>query len=137
MGTWEGGWDGLASAVRVRLPSMQSARLQQSPSAAPFAHPALDAPACASRSHLISDLKLEREQLWRIALRSPMRHRILRRTAERDPDGRTLLARQSENHVVSETKRENSSDLANPGLDHAKFVSHEINSNRKSQPPTQ
>ena len=97
MGTWEGGWDGLASAVRVRLPSVQSARLQQSPSAAPFAHPALDSPACASRSHLISDLKLER-----------------------DPDGRTLLARQSENHVVSETKRENSSDLANPGLDHAR-----------------
>ena len=46
-----------------------------------------------------------------------MRHHILRRTAERDPDGRTFLARQSENDVGSETNRENSSDLAHPRLD--------------------
>ena len=56
VGTWEGGWDGLASAVLVRLPSVQSARLQRSSSGAPLAHPALDSPACASRSCPFSDL---------------------------------------------------------------------------------
>ena len=60
VGTWEGGWDGLASALRARLPSAQSARLQRSQSDDPCGHPALDLPACASTSHSISDLQLER-----------------------------------------------------------------------------
>ena len=62
-----------------------------------------------------------------------MRHHIVRRTAERDPDGRTLLARQSENDVVSETNRENSSDLANLGLDHVPTVTSEQNGKVRGQ----
>ena len=52
VGTWEGGWDRLASAFRVRLPSVQSARLQRSSFAAPFAHQALDSSACAGEAAL-------------------------------------------------------------------------------------
>ena len=52
VGTWEGGWDRLASTFRLRLPSVQSARLQRSSFAASFAHQALDSSACAGEAAL-------------------------------------------------------------------------------------
>ena len=50
--TWDGCWDGLANAVRVRSPSASSAPLQRTPSAAPSYHPALDLPACAREASI-------------------------------------------------------------------------------------
>ena len=119
VGTWEGGWDGLASAVLVRLPSVQSARLQRSSSGAPLAHPALDSPACASRSCPFSDLQLQREQLSRIGLHGWMANRTLHPTMEPDLRGRTARDLQSRNKAGSETYRDKTSDLAQLGLDHA------------------
>ena len=119
VGTWEGGWDGLASAVLVRLPSVQSARLQRSSSGAPLAHPALDSPACASRSCPFSDLQPQREQLSRIGLHGWMANRTLHPTMEPDLRGRTARDLQSRNKAGSETYRDKSSDLAQLGLDHA------------------
>ena len=118
MGTWEGGWDGLASAVRVRLPPAQSVRLLRSSSAAPFAHPALDSPAAPRDSHLFSDFQLERDKLSRNGLRSGLANRKLSATAEPDLDGRIARGLQSRHKTLSETYREEFSDLGQLGLDH-------------------
>ena len=119
VGTWEGGWDGLASAVRVRLPLVQSARLQRSSSGDPLAHPALDSPACASRSCPFSDLQLQREQLSRNGLHGWMANRTLHPTMEPDLRGRTARDLQSRNKRLYDTYREELSDLGHLGLDHA------------------
>ena len=122
VGTWEGGWDGLASAVRVRLPPAQSVRLLRSSSAAPFAHPALDSPAAPRDSHLFSDFQLERDKLSRNGLRSGLANRKLSATAEPDLDGRIARGLQSRHKTLSETYREEFSDLAHLGLDHVTGV---------------
>ena len=122
VGTWEGGWDGLASAVRVRLhvPPAQSVRLLRSSSAAPFAHPALDSPAAPRDSHLFSDFQLERDKLSRNGLRSGLANRKLSATAEPDLDGRIARGLQSRHKTLSDTYREALSDLGQLGLDHVR-----------------
>ena len=95
VGTWEGGWDRLASAAWVRLPSVQSARLQRSSSAAPFAQPALDSPACTPRSCPFPELWLERGQLSQNGLRSGLANRKFSATAEPALGGRTACGLQS------------------------------------------
>ena len=52
VGTWNGGSDGLTSAVRVQIPSASSKPLDRSSSAAPSAHPALASPAWRPSSKL-------------------------------------------------------------------------------------
>ena len=101
----------------MRLPSVQSVRLQRSQSDDPFGHPALDSPASASRSCSFSDLQAAHEHISRNGLRSPMRNRELRRTTESDLDGRTACDLQPRYKVVSETNREEFSDLGHLGLD--------------------
>ena len=94
VGTWEGGWDGLASAVRARLPSAQSARPLRSQLVDPFGHAALGSPVCATRSHCFSDLQLQRDQLLRNGLHSGLANRKLSATMEPDLRRRTVRSRQ-------------------------------------------
>ena len=78
--TWKCGRDGLASAVRARLPSARPARLQRSSSGAPSAHPVLDSPASAGEAALLltssSSASSFRETgfivAWRIASSRPL-----------------------------------------------------------------
>ena len=94
VGTWEGGWARLASAVRVRLPSVQSARLQRSSFAAPFAHQALDSSAWRRRSCPFSHIQLAHDQLSENGLHSGLGNRKLSATMKPDLDGRTVLGLQ-------------------------------------------
>ena len=119
VGTWEGGWDGLASAVRARLPSAQSARLQRLQLDDPFGHPALDSPVCATRSHCFSDLQLQRDQLSTNGLHSGRANREISATMEPNLSGRTVRGLQSRHKALSETYREKFSDLAKLQLDQA------------------
>jgi len=119
VGTWEGGWDRLASAVRVRLPSVQSARLQRSSSDAPSAHPGTGLVGVRRRSCIFSDLQLEHDQLSEIGLHSGLSNRKLSATMKPDLDGRTVLGLQPRHKALSETFREKSSDLAILELDPA------------------
>ena len=105
------------SAVRVRLPSVQSARLQRSSSAAPFAHPGTQLVGVRLRSCSFSDLQLEHDELLTNGLRSGLENREISATTEPDLRGRTVRGRQPRHEALSEKKRENSSDLAIPGLD--------------------
>ena len=71
----------------------------------------------SSDSSTILDLLLERDELSRIGLHSPMGNRKLHRTMEPDLDGRTVRRRQSRHEALSETNREFFSDLDKLGLD--------------------
>ena len=71
----------------------------------------------ASSDSTILDLLLERDELSRIGLHSPMGNRKLHRTMEPDLDGRTVRRRQSRPEVLSDTNRDFLSDLPHLGLD--------------------
>ena len=71
------------------------------------------------RSCPFSDLQLEREQLSRNGLHGPMANRELRGTMEPDLRGRTARSLHSRNKAMSDTNREELSDLGHLGLDHA------------------
>ena len=71
----------------------------------------------ATSEHLVSGLQLEHDQLSEIGLHSGSSNRKLSATMKPDLDGRTVLGLQPRHKALSETFRENSSDLAHLGLD--------------------